>query len=77
MENEKSKNLIGTLVKVLAIIGLMTAFVVTVGYLFKKIKGALSQIKDTSFDPLEEEDLTSGPVEEGKEKAEGCDVCCD
>ena len=75
--NENKNKVIKAIVIVLAIVGLLTAIVVVVSYLYKKFKKAVAAFnEDIANEELSERDLTDTRGKNEKEEAEGCQVNC-
>lgn len=77
-ERIDSKNkVIKAIVIVLAILGLLSAIAVLVGYLYKKFKKAVATFnEDIANEELSEQDLTDTRGKNEQERAAGCQINC-
>ena len=75
--NEGKNKILKAIVIVLAVLGLLSAIAVLVGYLYKKFKKAVAAFnEDIANEELSEQDLTDTRGKNEQERAAGCQINC-
>ena len=75
--NESKNKVVKTIVIILVILGLISAVVVVLGYLYKKFKKAVASFnEDLAGEELNEQDLTDMRGKNEEEHAAGCRINC-
>ena len=75
--NESKNSVVKTIVIILVILGLVSAVVVVLGYLYKKFKKAVAAFnEDIGNEELSEQDLTDLRGKSQQEHDAGCQINC-
>ena len=75
--NESKNQVLKVIVIVLAVLGLLSAIAVLIGYLYKKFKQAVAAFnEDIANEELNEQDLTDMRGKNEQEHAAGCQINC-